>query len=213
MLLPNERQIIAATAPKLVTAGLTTGSGGNISVVSRQAALVAITPSGVAYDQMRDEDVVVSDLSGQVQEGHRRPSSELAFHLAIYHARSDIGAVVHTHSVYATTFACLHKEIPPVHYLVGFCGNKVPLAPYATFGTPELAENVVRHMGSFNAVLMANHGLVAVGPSLARAFAVAEEIELVARLYYQALNIGRPKMLSDAEMMRVMEKFKSYGEQ
>jgi L-fuculose-phosphate aldolase len=108
--------------------------------------------------------------------------------------------------------ACLGWEIPAVHYLVGFSGQKVPLAPYATFGTSQLAENLVSAIGNYNAVLLANHGLVTVGPTLSRAFAVAEEIELVARVYYQARSIGEPVVLDEQEMNRVIEKFKDYGQ-
>ena len=119
--------------------------------------------------------------------------------------------MVHTHSVYATTLACLGWELPAAHYLVAFSGVKVPLAPYATFGTQELADNVVKAMDGFNAVLMANHGLVAVGPSLSRAFTVAEEIEFAARVYFQARCIGPPNILPDDEMQRVIAKFTTYG--
>ncbi|MDZ7596785.1 MAG: class II aldolase/adducin family protein [Desulfobacterales bacterium] len=170
--------------------------------------LVAV-PSGIAYDRMTPEDIVIVDLAGQVIEGHRKPSSEAGFHIALYRKRKDIRAVVHTHSVYATTLACLHWEIPAVHYLVGFSGLKVPLAPYATFGSRELADNLAETIGDFNAVLMANHGLVTVGDDLARAFATAEEIEFVARLYYQARLAGTPKILPEEEMGRVLGGFET----
>jgi L-fuculose-phosphate aldolase len=120
--------------------------------------------------------------------------------------------VVHTHSVYATTIACLNWELPAVHYLLAFAGNKVPLAPYATYGTKQLADNIIASIGAYNACLMANHGLVAVGKDLAAAFAVAEEVELVARIYYQAKCIGQPVILPDAEMAVVCDKFKTYGQ-
>ncbi len=151
-------------------------------------------------------------VQGRVQEGRLQPSSELAFHLAIYRARPDVNAVVHAHSPWATTVACLGWELPAVHYLVGFAGKKVPLAPYATFGTPELASNAAAALGAHNAVLLANHGLVAVGPNLAAAFAVAEEIELVARIYLQAKAAGEPVILGDEEMDRVVAKFRTYGQ-
>ena len=172
---------------------------------------VLITPSAVAYADMTPEDIVECRPNGEVVRGKRRPSSELGFHLALYRHREDIGAVVHTHSVFATTLACMHREIPAVHYLVGFAGPKVPLAPYATFGTPALASAIVDTIGQSNAVLMANHGLVAVGADLAAAFNVAEEIELVARIYYQTLVAGEAKILSKQQMDEVMEKFKGYG--
>ena len=144
--------------------------------------------------------------------GGRRPSSELGFHLALYRHRPEVGGIVHTHSPYATTLACLNWEIPPVHYLVGFAGPKVPVAPYATFGSEALAGHVRDTMGSgYNAVLLANHGLVAVGIDLARAFDTAEEVEFVARVFCQAKAIGDPVTLGKAEMARVMAKFETYG--
>lgn len=123
-----------------------------------------------------------------------------------------IQAVVHTHSVYATTIACLGWELPPVHYLIGFSGKKVPIAPYATFGTKALARHVAKGISSCNAILLANHGLVTVGADMAAAFTTAEEIEFVARVYYQAKNIGQPVLLPDREMEIVIEKFKTYGQ-
>jgi L-fuculose-phosphate aldolase len=197
---------------EMIARRLTTGSGGNLSIFARDSDRILITPSGIEYETMTAADMVVCDGRGHLIEGRHRPSSELGFHLALYHHRPDIGAVVHTHSVYATTLACMHREIPPVHYLVGFAGRKVPLAPYATFGTPALADAITATIGDSNAALMANHGLVAIGPDLPAAFGVAEEIELVARIYYQALLAGTPRILSASQMDEVMEKFKDYGQ-
>jgi L-fuculose-phosphate aldolase len=212
MRLQEEREEIVRFGKKLVTARLTSGTGGNLSIFNRHEGLIAISPSGVEYDEMKPEDVPIVDATGLVVDGSRKPSSELGFHLALYRKRPDTAAVVHTHSVYATTMACLNWEIPAVHYLVAFSGHKVPLAPYATFGTLELAENVADAIGEYNACLLANHGLVAIGPNLATAFAVAEEIELVARIYYQARSIGEPVILPRDEMARVIEKFAVYGQ-
>lgn len=212
MLLRKEREEVVRFGRKLVSAQLTSGTGGNLSIFSRSDGLLAISPSGIEYDEMEPEDVPVVDARGLIVEGGRKPSSELGFHLALYNKRPDIRAVVHTHSVYATTMACLNWEIPAVHYLVAFSGHKVPLAPYATFGSDELAANVAAAIGEHNAVLLANHGLAAVGPNLATAFAVAEEIELVARIYYQAKSIGEPVILPRDEMSRVIEKFAVYGQ-
>ncbi|PLX90113.1 MAG: fuculose phosphate aldolase [Desulfuromonas sp.] len=213
MRLSFERQLIADYGRKLVQSGLTTGSGGNLSLLNREENLIAIGPSGIDYADVSAQDVVVVDRRGAIVEGRWKPSSELSFHLALYDQRADVQAVVHTHSVYATTMACLHREIPAVHYLVAFAGKKVPLAPYATFGTPQLAESVKKHIGDSNALLLANHGLVAVGADLPQAFNVAEEIELVARIYYQACSIGEPVLVHDDEMDRVVEKFRTYGQQ
>jgi len=212
MLLLKERTEIVGFGKKLLTAQLTSGTGGNLSIFNRHDGLIAISPSGIEYDAMEPADIPVVDGSGMSVEGSRKPSSELGFHLSLYRKRPDINAVVHTHSVYATTMACLNWEIPAVHYLVAYSGHKVPLAPYATFGTDELAANVAGAIGDHNAVLLANHGLVTVGPNLATAFAVAEEIELVARIYYQAKCIGQPVIIPEGEMSRVIEKFAVYGQ-
>lgn len=212
MLLQAERQAIVKFGQKMITSQLTTGAGGNLSIFDRASGQVAISPSGIEYFDLQPEDVVITDLDGQVIEGQYTPSSELGFHLALYRQRPDVNAVLHTHSVYATTIACLGWEIPAVHYLVGFSGHKVPLAPYATFGTPELARNVATGIGEYNAVLLANHGLVAVGADLGRAFNTAEEIELVARIYYQAESVGTPVILPGEEMDRVLDKFATYGQ-
>jgi L-fuculose-phosphate aldolase len=212
MLMAAERRAIVHFGEAMVRAGLTTGTGGNLSCRGRDRELVAISPSGVPYAELTPAEVAVIDRDGRQLEGDAKPSSEMGFHLALYRNRNDIGGIVHTHSAYATTLACLNCEIPAVHYLVGFAGSKVPVAPYATFGSEALADSVRQTMGTqYNAVLLANHGLVAVGDDLSRAFDIAEEIEFVARVFCQAKAIGDPVVLGDEEMQRVIEKFKSYG--
>ena len=213
MLLHQQRQQIVDYGLKMVRSGLTTGSGGNLSIFSAEENLIAISPSGLDYHDLTTADVVVVDRTGRRIEGECKPSSELGFHLALYTAREDITAIIHTHSVYATTIACMHWEIPAVHYLVAYSGDKVPLAPYATFGSVQLAESIIASIGQYNAVLLANHGLVAVGKDLASSFNVAEEIELVARIYYQTKSLGQPVLVDDEEMKRVEKKFCSYGQQ
>ncbi len=212
MLLETERSEIVEFGKKLISSQLTTGSGGNLSIYNRAENLVAIKPSGVDYLLMKPEDVVVLSPKGDIIEGTLQPSSETRFHLALFQHRHDINAVVHTHQVYATTISCLNWELPAVHYLIGFCGDKVPLAKYATFGTQELSDNIIAAIGKYNACLMANHGLVTVADTMAAAFTVAEELELVARLYYQAKCMGEPVILSTEEMGRIGEKFKTYGQ-
>lgn len=213
MKLMAARQQVVDYGLKMIRSGLTTGSGGNLSILDDESGLIAIGPSGIDYADVNVEDVVVVDRQGLVVEGKWQPSSELSFHLALYRQRPEIRAVVHTHSVYATTIACLNWEIPAVHYLVAFSGDKVPLAPYATFGSDELATCVAEHIGTYNALLLANHGLVAIGSDMKCAFNVAEEIELVARIYYQAKSIGQPVLVGADEMARVVAKFVSYGQQ
>jgi len=212
MKLFDERSAVVEFGKKLITSQLTTGSGGNLSIINRSEGLIAIKPSGVDYLKMKPEDVVVVDPDGNVVEGDLVPSSEIRFHLALLRHRSDINAVVHTHQVYATTIACMNIELPAVHYLVGFSGKKVPLAKYATFGSQELSDNIIAAIGNYNACLMANHGIVGVGADIKAAFAVVEEIELVARLYFQCKCMGEPVILSDEEMIIIGQKFKTYGQ-
>jgi L-fuculose-phosphate aldolase len=161
---------------------------------------------------MKPEQIVILSPDGKIVEGDLLPSSEMRFHLALLNHRSDINAVVHTHQVYATTIACMRWELPAVHYLIGFAGNKVPLAKYATYGTQELSDNILSAIGNYNACLMSNHGIVTVGAAILNAFATAEELELVSRLYYQCKCIGEPAILSDEEMVIIGEKFKTYGQ-
>ncbi|PLX70180.1 MAG: fuculose phosphate aldolase [Denitrovibrio sp.] len=212
MLLKKAREQLVEYGKKLVTTGLTSGTGGNLSIYDRESGYVAVTPSGMDYFDIKPQDIVITDINGEKIEGENKATSELSFHLALYKHRSDINAVVHTHSSFATTVACLGLELPAVHYMVAFSGNKVPLAPYATFGTDELAENIINSIGSCNAVLLANHGLVTVSGNLPSAFAAAEEIEFTARIYIQAKSAGEPVIISDKEMQTVIEKFKWYGQ-
>jgi len=213
MLLADERNAVVEFGRKLIASQLTTGSGGNLSIYNRAEGLIAIKPTGVDYMTMKPEDVVVVSPDGTIVDGKLKPSSEIRFHLALLNYRKDINAVVHTHQVYATTIASLRWELPAVHYLVGFSGNKVPLAAYATYGSQELSDNIVAAIGSYNACLMSNHGIVTVGQNIAAAFATAEELELVSRIYYQARCIGEPAILPDEEMALICEKFKTYGQQ
>jgi L-fuculose-phosphate aldolase len=212
MLLENERQLVVEYGKKLVRIGLVTGTSGNLSVCNPEKTLVAISPTGVSYEEMTPQDVVVADLSGEIVDGELKPTSEIAFHLALLNLRPDIRAVVHTHSTFATTIACLGWELPAIHYLVGFAGLLVPCAPYATYGTQELSDNVCSTIGDGNAVLLANHGVVAVGETLERAFVTAEQVEYVAQLYLQAKTVGNPVILSDGEMTKVTRKLQAYGQ-
>ncbi|HOM31411.1 MAG TPA: L-fuculose-phosphate aldolase [Acetomicrobium flavidum] len=213
MLLEEKRQVIVEYGKKLITAGLTRGTGGNISVLDEKSKLMAISPSGMDYFETKPEDVVVMDLNGKIVDGFRKPSSEWRMHLIFYQKREDVGAVVHTHSMFATTLATLHWEVPPASYLIAYAGKKVPCAPYATFGTQEIADAAYNAMGEeYNAVLLANHGLIAVGPDMPSAFGIAEIIEMVCEIYYRAKCVGEPVILPDEEMKLMLEKFKTYGQ-
>lgn len=210
MLMKDERLKLVELGKKLITNGLTTGSGGNISIYNREKNLVAISPSGQDYFQTQPEDVVIVDLEGEVVDGDKRPSSELGMHLIFYRNREDVNGIVHTHSTYATTVASLGWKLPAVHYLIGFAGYDVNVADYAVYGSQELAENALAAIGDRNAVLLKNHGLIALGDSADRAFSTAEHLEFVAEIYCQAKALGEPEILSKEEMDIVMKKFGTY---
>ncbi len=213
MLLFDERHAVTEYAKKMLSTGLVKGTGGNISLANADKNLLAITPSGVPYETMVPEDVVVVDMEGHRVEGHYLPSSEIGFHLALLKQREEIMAVVHTHSDCATAVACLRWELPAVHYLIGSAGLHVPLAPYATFGTQALSDGICQTIGENNAVLLANHGMVAVGVNLDKAFNTSEMVEYVAKLYLMTKSVGSPVLLNQDEMQDVLEKFTTYGVQ
>lgn len=213
MILEKERQSIIETGKRMIIARLTTGTGGNLSIFNREEGLIAIKPSGVPYQTMQAEDVVILKPTGEQVDGKLKPSSETKFHLAIYQARPDVNAILHSHQVHATTIACMGIELPAVHYLIGWCGDKVPLAPYATFGTQALSDNILSVLGDYRACLLENHGLITLGTDLNQAFDIAEELELVAQIYIQAKSMGEPKLLNQEQMAEVLEKFKTYGKQ
>lgn len=213
MLLKEEREEVVEYGKRMVSSGLTTGTGGNISVADEEKEFIAIKPSGIRYFDISPADVVIIDMNGEVVEGKLKPSSELDFHVGLQNHRGDIKAVVHTHSPFATTIACLGWEIPAVHYLVGFAGgSKIPCAPYATYGSEELSKNICETIGKRKAVLLANHGVAAVGGSIKEAFDVAEQVEFLARLYFQSKCVGTPNILEQNQMEVVLDKFKQYGQ-
>lgn len=207
------RQQIIDTCRQLEARRLNQGTSGNVSVRcgADAAAGFFLTPTSLPYDRMVPEDVVHVTLDGRCT-GRCRPSSELPFHLAIMQQRRDAVAVIHTHSTHATTMACLRKEIPAVHYLVGlFGGNNLRCAEYATFGTPELSANLLCALAGRRAALMANHGLVVIGSDLPQALALTSEAETLAMIYWRALCAGQPTILPDAEMAVVVNKFRDFG--
>ncbi len=213
MLLQEERTLVVEYCRRMSTRGLTRGTGGNISALNRERMLFAISPSGMDYFVMQAEDVVVLDLEGKMTDGVRKPSSELDMHRLVYEGREDINAVVHTHSTYATTLACLHWSLPAIHYLIGFSGgDEVRCTPYAPFGSQELARIARDAMKGRFAVLLGNHGLLAAGPDMSYAFNAAEETEFVCELYYRAKTVGEPAILGADDMKTVMEKFAAYGQ-
>ncbi len=212
MLLKKERELIVEYGKKLITSNLTKGTGGNLSIFNRKEQLMAISPSGIDYFNIKPEDVVILDLKGNKVDGKKTPSSEYDMHRIFYANRTDIDAIIHTHTMYATTIACLNWELPPVHYMVALAGPNVRCAEYATYGTKELAKNALKAMEDRKAVLLANHGLLAGAKDLANAFNITEEIEYCAELYYRTKCIGDPVVLPEEEMDLMLEEFKTYGQ-
>lgn len=212
MLMKSQREQLVEYGKKLITSGLTKGTGGNLSIFDREQKLIAITPSGIDYFNIKPEDIVIMDINGQQIEGNKTPSSEFEMHRIFYEKRTDIDAIIHTHTIYATTISCLRWKLPAVHYMIALAGKDVRCAEYATFGTKELAENAFEAMKDRKAVLLANHGLLAGANNLENAFNITEEIEYCAELYYRTKSIGEPIILPDEEMGLMSEKFKTYGQ-
>jgi L-fuculose-phosphate aldolase len=208
------RQEIVATALAMDAQGINRGRSGNVSARLEGAGFdgFLITPSGIPYADTRPEDVVGVGLDGTAH-GTRKPSSEWRFHRDIYRARADVAAIVHAHAPFATTLACHHLGIPAFHYMIAVAGGRdIGCAPYATFGTQALSDSAVAALEGRNACLLAQHGMIAVGASLAAALALAVEVETLAEMYWRARQLGEPPLLPDEEMNVVLDKFKSYGQ-
>ncbi len=210
MKLGEQRVAVVRACQQLLATGLVRGTSGNVSI--RQADAVAVSPTGVPYADLEPAAVPVLGLDGDRLDGELAPTSELALHLAVYRARPDVSAIVHTHSMFATVFAVLGEPIPAVHYLLARAGGAVPIAPYARYGTAELAEACVRALADRPAVLLAQHGLVAVGASLAEAMAVAEAVEYVAELGWRARLLGEPRTLDAGQLAEAAEALRGYGQ-
>lgn len=208
---------VLATARAMNASGINRGSSGNVSARywpeggSTDGCL--ITPTGMSYAACSPEDMVFVALDGSVH-GRRKPSSEWRFHRDIYAARPEVGAVVHTHSPFATSLACMQRGIEPFHYMIArFGGRDVRCAAYATFGTQELSDTVLEALAGRRACLMAHHGMLVVGSDLAQALDLAIELETLCEQYWRVLQLGEPKLLPEDEMERVIEKFAHYGQQ
>jgi L-fuculose-phosphate aldolase len=205
------REAMIATARRMNASGLNQGTSGNLSQRVEDGFLV--TPTGMDYEAMVPEDLVLMRFDGS-HEGRRKPSSEWRFHRDILAARPEVGAVLHAHSMFCTTLACLRRGIPSFHYMVAMAGGvDVRCAPYATFGTEELSRHAVAALEGRKACLLANHGMLALGRDLAGALKLAVEVETLAAMYWRALQVGEPVLLDAAEMAVVLEKFKTYGQQ
>ena len=205
----NEREQLLRVAQKLIATGLNKGTAGNASVRCKGGFL--ITPSGMAVEDMRDNSMVKMQFDGSF-EAEKIPSSEWRFHRDILNNRPEINAIIHTHSMFATTLACLHKDIPPFHYMIAVTGgDTIRCAPYALFGSQALSNNALAALTDRKACLLSNHGMICLGKDLDDALVVTVEVENLCEQYWRALQLGEPHILSEAEMREVFQQFKGYG--
>jgi L-fuculose-phosphate aldolase len=208
----DPRSAVIAACRELARSGLTHGTSGNISLRCNERSFY-ISPTGMAYDALEPEDVPLMELDGR-WFGRRRPSSEWRFHRDIFDSRREVGAIVHTHSRFATALACNGRGIPAFHYMIAVAGGAdIRCAPYHTFGSQQLSAAAIEALEGRRACLLANHGVIALGANLAAALTLAGEVENLAGQYCSALAIGQPCMLDEAEMARIIEKFRTYGQQ
>jgi L-fuculose-phosphate aldolase len=205
----TKRQSIIDACRQMNSLGINQGTSGNISL--RHADGMLITPTSTPYETMRPDQIVFMKLDGGL-DAKQRPSSEWRFHRDILKARREVNAVVHAHPPYATMLAIMGMEIPPVHYMIASAGgDTIRCAPYATFGTEELSQAAVAALEDRSACLLAHHGMIAVGRSLAKAVWLAVEVETLARQYHGCLQIGTPPLLPKAEIENVRARMAGYG--
>lgn len=205
------RNAIIDVCLKMNAVGINQGTSGNVSARVDEGLLV--TPTGMAYETLEPEDICLIHWDG-TYEGDRMPTSEWRFHYDIMRARPDCGGIVHTHALHCVTLACLHMEIPSFHYMVAVAGGyDIRCAPYARYGTQALSDNAIQALKDRQACLLANHGMIALGPTVEKALGLAIEVEALASQYWRALQIGKPKLLSKAQMDDVLVRIKNYGKQ
>lgn len=212
------RAELIETARAMNVRGINVNKSGNVSVraMSSEDGVrgFLITPTGIPYDELIPEDIVFVPLAGGEHRGRRAASSEWGMHGAVYAARSDAAAIVHTHSAYATALACQRLRIPAFHYMVAVAGgDSIEVAPYRTFGTNALADVAARALMERNACLLEHHGVLALGSSLSSALSLAAEVENLARQYVLVRGLGEPRLIESDEMRRVIAKFATYGKQ
>ena len=205
------RSELIATARAMQPAGLNRGTSGNVSV--RDGKSFWITPTGMAYEHLVEDDIPRMALDGS-HIGKRKPSSEWRFHRDLYASRPEVGAVLHAHSPFAVSLACLRLDIPPFHYMIArFGGTTIRCAEYSIFGSESLSTAAIAAMAGRKGCLLANHGLLVAGRDLAEALALAIELEELCEQYWRACQLGQPVLLSAEEMAAVLEKFSGYGQQ
>jgi L-fuculose-phosphate aldolase len=207
----DPRTRLIATALAMQPAGLNRSTAGNVSVRSGEGFY--ITPTGMVYAALVPDDIPLLALDG-THQGRRKPSSEWRFHRDLYAARPQVGAVLHAHSPFAVSLACLRREIPPFHYMIArFGGDNIRCADYAIFGSEQLSTAAMQAMTERKGCLLANHGLLVAGRDLDEALALAIELEELCEQYWRACQLGQPVLLSAADMAAVIEQFKGYGQQ
>ena len=206
----NQREQLLRVSQQLIEQGLNKNTAGNVSVRSGEGFLV--TPSGMSVEKMTPASMVQMAFDGSYEK-NKIPSSEWRFHCDILKNRPEINAVIHTHSMFATTLACLHKDIPPFHYMIAVTGaDTIRCAPYALFGTQVLSDHALAALYHSKACLLANHGMIALGRDLEDALAVTVEVENLCEQYWRILQINpNPPLLTEAEMCDVFQQFKGYG--
>ena len=206
----KSREALVAACRELTRRGLSHGTSGNISI-RRDEHSCFISPTGSVYEELTVTDIPLLHFDGR-WFGQRRPSSEWRFHRDLMRARPEVGAIVHTHSRYATALACTGRGIPAFHYMVAVTGDiEIRCTPYSTFGSQELSDAVLATIRGAKACLLGNHGVIAVGADVSEALTLAGEVENLAAQYTTALALGDVRILDTAEMWRVVEKFRTYG--
>ena len=210
----QQREALLHTSQQLAQLGLNRGTSGNASLrVNNQKGEdgFLITPSGMAVEKMTPADLVWMDFNGKAT-GQREPSSEWRFHLDILRYKPEVNAVIHTHSMFATTLSTFRQDIPPFHYMIALAGgDTIRCAPYALFGSQDLSDGALAALQNRKACLLANHGMIAVGETLEKALYITQEVETLCEQYLRALQVGQPLLLNVEEMALVIERFKSYG--
>ncbi len=206
----SKKQNLIKACNKVYQLGLNKGSSGNLSLrIDKETYF--ITSSGCSLKSLKEDDIVTMSIEGKIISG-KEPSSEWMIHNDLYKERLDIDSIVHTHSKYVSVLASLNRELPPFHYMVAIAGGKnIRCCPYALFGTKELSKYVLEAMKNRNACIMANHGLVVGSSKLSNSVYIAEEVESLCEQYVNALAVGNVKLLSNEQMIDVLEKFKNYG--
>lgn len=201
------REAIAAGGRRMVAEKLTVGTWGNLSIRDPETGLIYIKPSGMPYETITADDVVVMNGDFEVVDGHRKPSIEFNFHIAIMNARQDVNAVIHTHPIYSSVFGVIQEDLPGISEdFVQIVGDKIVNCEYSLPGTPELAKNVVAGLGpERNAVMVPNHGTICVGADFDMAMKVIHVVEKSAHVYIMARSIGTPHLISDEDIQAMQD--------